>query len=101
MADEKNIPFVASTTYRLRPEVTWTVETQDILVRAGKGSTHRVPYPEAALWDLISRGYRLDKVVPMMGHIASLEAETARQLVLDTLEQWTACGFFSKELSHG
>jgi hypothetical protein len=77
------------------------VETTGLLLTDGKGNVRFVAYPEAAVWDLVSRGYRDNKVIAMMQSIASLDVETTKHLVLDSLENWTQYGFLYKETHHG
>lgn len=85
------------TTYRVAPEVKWTVETQGLLlVVDGQGKTHWLPYPQAAVWDLISRGRPAPKVLMMTSHIASLDLERAEKLILESLEEWTRLGLLTK-----
>ena len=91
----------ASTTYHLSPGVKWVVETHGLILTNGKETVRHVFYPEAAIWDLISRGYRLHKIIPMMCAIASLQTEQAEQLVLKTLEEWATVGFLTRENNDG
>jgi hypothetical protein len=81
-----------TTTYRLCPRVKWVVERFTLRVTDGSGALRTFDYPEAAVWDLMSRGYPFAQVVSMTGHIMSVGAETADTLVRRSLEQWAASG---------
>ena len=78
--------------YRLSPNVRWVVERFTVTLTDGKGRVRALRYPEAAIWDLVSRGYAYDKVVPMMAHIAARDTAAADTLVRTTLEDWASDG---------
>lgn len=80
------------TKYRLTPGVRWAVERVGITLTDGKGQVRRLQYPEAAIWDLLSRGYTFDKVVTMTAHIAGQDPANARTLVVAALAEWADCG---------
>jgi hypothetical protein len=85
------------TRYCLAPGVRWHVGPTSLTLTDGKGRVRTLGYPEAAVWDLVSRGYALDKVVPMMTHIAALEEDGARRLVASSLEAWHEDGFLLRD----
>ncbi len=87
--------------YRPARGVRWAVEADGLLLADGAGRVVRIGYPEAAIWDLMARGYRHGKLVPLMTHIAALEPAAAGELVADQLEQWVARGWLHKELGDG
>lgn len=80
------------TKYRLSPGVRWVVERFTVTLTDGQGQVRSLAYPEAAIWDLLSRGYTFDKVVPMIAHIAARDAATAEALVRTTLQDWVGAG---------
>ena len=84
------------TEYRLRPGVRWVVERSALTLTDGQGRLLRVDYPEAAIWDLLSRGYSFAKVVVMTSHIAAVGVEVAEALVHGALERWAAGGFIER-----
>lgn len=83
-------------TYRVAPNVGWAVETWGLLLSDGRENPHWLPYPQAAIWDLISRGYPTAKVCSMLTHIAALDSATAETLVWESLEVWTQRGLLTK-----
>lgn len=79
--------------YRCAPGIGWVVQTTGLtLVRQGEGVVAELGYPEAAVWDLASRGYRFDRLVFVIRHVAGLDEEAARRLVLETLQGWVRAG---------
>lgn len=78
---------------RVAPGVRWAVETNSILISDGRTELVRIDYPEAALWDFVSRRRRADRCVPLMAYIAGLDAVSAERLINDTLDAWERAGF--------
>jgi hypothetical protein len=85
------------THYRVSPGVRWCVERVSVIVTDGKGQMLTLVYPEAAVWDLFSRGYPFSRVVSMTAHIASLDPDAADALVRTTVEEWAARGFVERQ----
>ena len=81
------------TNYRLSSGMRWSVERASILVSDGRGGAQALAYPEAAVWDLVSRGYPFSRVVALMAHIAAVDSSAAETLVRSTMEQWAANGW--------
>lgn len=77
------------------------VENDGLILADGHGATCRVAYPDAAIWDLISRSYDFGKTVWMMRYIAGLDDESSRHLVCDALDRWTTAGFLTRKEQHG
>lgn len=82
--------------YRVSRSVRWSVGRASVTLTDGKGKIRTLHYPEAAFWDLLSRGYSFAKVVSMTAHIASLDEAAAHGLLCSTLEEWTASGFLER-----
>jgi hypothetical protein len=82
--------------HELAPGVRWSVEADGLLVMDGQHRVHRLGYPEAAIWDLVSRGYSPDRCAQMMVYIVGESLDGARALVDRALNQWTEIGLFIK-----
>jgi hypothetical protein len=80
-------------TYKLAPNVRWVVDRFTVRLTDGRGAVRTLNYPEAAIWDLLSRGYPFVKVVPMTAHIAGLDPSSADALVRRSIEDWAEGGF--------
>ncbi|MEK7407750.1 MAG: hypothetical protein AAB225_21970 [Acidobacteriota bacterium] len=88
--------------YRCPPQVAWTVESDGILLlNAATASSRRLRYPEAAVWDWISRGESCDRIMRKTAAVAKMETETARRLVLEAVRSWVEAGFLVVENGDG
>jgi hypothetical protein len=82
--------------------VQWVVETAGLtLFRSVAGAFLCVPYPYAAVWDLIQRGYQRNDAVRLTGHIAGVPTGEARRLVDQAIRDWKAMGLLVSEAEHG
>ncbi|MFQ5603679.1 MAG: hypothetical protein ACE5HS_10465 [bacterium] len=87
--------------FKVAPEVRWVVERRGLLLVKGSQKHLHIEYPQAAVWDLVSRGYRLPVAVRMLAHIATLDEPDAERLLLESLHEWFAMGFLVREENHG
>ena len=86
---------------RVNPDLTWTIETRGLALHApGEGSTRTLPYPAAALWDLITRGGRSAWIWESFAAIAGVELETARRLAATLIDEWIEYGWLRSEDTH-
>ncbi len=84
------------------PSVSWAVEPWSItLFHREKRERRALRYPEAALWDFISRRYALDRAVRLLGAIAGLDEPAARALASATIEDWVRSGYLVEVTDHG
>ena len=79
-------------TYHVSRAVVWSVGRTNLTLSDGRGHVHTLEYPEAAVWDLLTRGYRFDDVVRLTGHIGSLPPADADALVRSALARWCDAG---------
>lgn len=80
--------------YRCHPEVAWAVESVGLtLIRRDTGRRLALGYPEAALWELLSREVPLPRLTGMMAAIAGLELQAARAWVTETIGRWVQGGW--------
>jgi hypothetical protein len=78
--------------------VQWAVEQRGILlIDTRSGRQCMLTYPQAAVWDLLSRGHDVPAVIDLITAIASLDLEAAAKLVHDCLEAWVRRGFLEGE----
>lgn len=82
--------------YRVAPGVRWQVGSTGVTVSDGSGGVRSLGHPEGAVWDLVSRGYHLDRVASLVGWIAGVDQPRARALVHDALESWRAAGLVER-----
>jgi hypothetical protein len=79
-------------TYHVARGVRWSVGRTNLTVANGRGHVQALEYPEAAVWDLLTRGYRFDDVVRLTGHITSTSSADAAVLVRSSLQRWCDAG---------
>lgn len=82
--------------YRLSPTVRWAVERFTLRLTDARGQVAILGYPDAAIWDLLSRGYPYPKVVSMMTHIAGLDEGEASSAVRSAISAWVKGGFLQE-----
>jgi hypothetical protein len=83
-----------SVSYRCHPDLAWSVENNTtILIRRDTGATSTLGYPEAALWDFLSRGIPLQRIVPLIAAIAGMEKSSAHAWMAGAIDEWTAAGW--------
>jgi hypothetical protein len=87
--------------YHCPEHVGWSVEIDTIrLINRRSGAVCRLGYPEAAVWDLLSRGYAHEDLVRLLGVIASVDLSEAEQLVLRTVKDLAEKGFLTQSGNH-
>lgn len=94
-------PQSGSPTFRAAAGVAWSVETRGIIVRAPGRPIHRIGYPQAAVWDWMTRGYHHDKIVSLLCPVAGIDPVTARRVIADAIDAWTAASLLICEHSDG
>ncbi len=80
-------------TYRSAPGLSWLVEPDGLVLTSSvTGAVHRLRYPEAAVWDWISRGESWAGTVRNTGAVARLDPEAAQRLVRGAVCAWVEAG---------
>jgi hypothetical protein len=82
-------------TFASAPGLQWTVESTGLLlVRPDRGVCGVLKYPDAAVWDFVTRGYGLPQIARMTRYIGGFPDEAAaRQFVQERLEAWQKSGW--------
>jgi hypothetical protein len=74
--------------------VAWVVEPHGVLlIHMARGRRRELGYPEAAVWDLVTRGRSGETIRSMLESIAGIGPQEARTLVDSCLVQWRAEGW--------
>lgn len=84
------------TTYHVTRGTHWSVGRTSLTVSDGQGGVWTFVHPEAALWDLLSRGTRFDAAVELMRHIASMSADESSAFVGAAIEAWHDAGLLEQ-----
>jgi hypothetical protein len=80
--------------------VSWCVEDRGIRLLAQEdGRTAFLPYPAAALWDLVSRRVPMDRAEAIVAMVAGWQGSTG--YVREQLESWMAEGWLEAGGRHG
>lgn len=75
--------------YRPAPEVVWNSEPNGVRVTPPSGDSVKLGYPDAALWDFMTRGIAEGRLILMLRHIGGFPDEAAvRTFVSSRLEEW-------------
>jgi hypothetical protein len=80
------------TAYRVAPDVRWVVERTTLRLVAAAGLPSTLHYPEAAVWDLVSRGYDIAAASRILAPVAGLDERQAEALVRVTVDRWVRAG---------
>jgi hypothetical protein len=84
------------------PHIGWIVEEGSVRVfHVQQGELLKLRYPEAAVWDLISRYLQEGDIVPKLAAISELNAAGARALLRSCLRRWLQAGVLVKTGAHG
>ena len=76
--------------------VYWIVGRTALMLVDGNGSATRLGYPDAAVWDLLSRGCSPGDASRLVAFIASLGIPAAERLVQSDVEAWVAAGLLER-----
>ena len=88
--------------YRLAAGVSWTVEPGGIFLTHNSGAAVlRLAYPEAAMWDWMSRGEPWEGLIRKTRAAAKLEEADAERVVREALRAWVEAGWLVSEASGG
>lgn len=83
-------------TFHVAPGVGWSVGRVNLTLTDRRGHVCTLEYPEAAVWDLLSRGYAFEKIEQMLGHIASMEPAAADALIRTAIGRWRDAGLLEE-----
>ncbi len=72
-----------------------------LLTHAGRGAVLRLGYPEAAVWDWMSRGEPWEGLIRKTRAVAKLEEAAAERLVREVVRAWIEAGFLVSEANGG
>ncbi len=86
--------YSRSLTYQCHPQAAWIVEKYGLsLVHPDTGQSMRLNYPEAALWDLLSRGLPVQRAAVIMTVISKMAPGAVLRWIVETLDYWAQAGW--------
>jgi hypothetical protein len=88
---------------RCAPDVSWRAESDGIRVLApDRALTLKLGYPEAALWDMITRGVAGQRAITMMLHIGGFGDEAAAAaFITSKVQEWQRLDLLVAETGPG
>lgn len=84
------------TSYRVAPGVHWVVGRATLTVTGANGTAVTLGYPDAAVWDFVSRGYAVRDVERLIAPLAALEPAAAAAVVRTAIGKWIESGFLQR-----
>lgn len=88
--------------YTTGPGIGWVVEENGLLVLDAVNRRELfLPYPEAALWDLLSRHQSLEVVMPVLLAIFKTNSTAYEQWALKEIALWETNGWLVREGADG
>jgi hypothetical protein len=83
--------------YRAAEHVRWAVETGGVvLIDCATGAATTLGYPQAAIWDFLTRGEPDQQICANLCAIASLTPAAAQALVLETVAALRDAGLVTR-----
>jgi hypothetical protein len=83
--------------YRAAEHVRWTVEAGGVvLIDGATGVATTLGYPQAAIWDFLTRGEPEEKICAKLCAIASLDPAAAQALVMETVAALRDAGLVTR-----
>jgi hypothetical protein len=89
--------YGSSSTYcRLAEGMIWFVEEHGVLVIDELSRCSRLlSYPEAAVWDLLVRGFSARRAAMLLHGVFALSESAAEVLVTNCLREWSDAGWLN------
>ncbi|MDO8589613.1 MAG: hypothetical protein Q7T82_21520 [Armatimonadota bacterium] len=79
---------------RCRAKVSWAAQSNGLLLmRQDTGASATLSYPEAAIWDLLSRNVGYERVVKIISAMERIGADRAADVVESAVRQWLVDGW--------
>jgi hypothetical protein len=83
-------------TCRVAEGVHWTVGRAAVTIVDPAGVASTIGYPDAAVWDFVSRGYGPGEVAGLVAAVAAIERADAEELVRSSIARWMAGGLLEQ-----
>ena len=88
--------------YRVADGVKWAVEAGGVvLIDCSTGADKTLGYPEAAIWDFLTRGESSAAIAAKVCAIASLDQAASQALVAETVAALREAGFLAAREARG
>jgi hypothetical protein len=88
--------------YKCHPDIAWVVDKDGLIFFHQKTKTrHRMNYPEAAFWDLLSREMPYESITNMMASLLGKDRRSTQLWMSDVIEVWRQKDFIVAEDDNG
>ena len=84
----------------IHPQLRWQITQRGVRLFLNS-ETVFLEYPQAAIWDFISRGYQLDKTKQLLQHIAALDVDDTDKLVTEAVQSWLTNKYIEEITNRG
>ena len=75
--------------YRAGDHIEWTADIDCVKIHRNTDDLYdNIPYPEAAIWDLVQQKYRVDQMIAMMVAITGKSTANVERLISGTIREW-------------
>ncbi len=82
--------------YACSSHTSWIVEQRGVvLIDTNKNRSAQLCYPEAAIWDMLTRKWPRERLLRMLAVIAGADNDTAALLLEKCLEKWSGEGWLT------
>lgn len=83
--------------YRAGSNTGWTAEINGIKVFS-KTADHMtiIPYPEAALWDLLQQKYSTDQIIPIISAFTGKDRQNVEKMIENNIHKWLEDGLIQQ-----
>ncbi len=80
----------------INPLVQWVFANGGVtLCRAQTGPCCSLIYPYAALWDGLTKGYRIDELTDWLSILQDIDKTSAKSELMKTVQEWRNMKFIS------
>ena len=78
--------------YTIPSHVRWSVETHYLLLWAPSGNAQTIDYPQAAIWDFITRNYNVNDIIARLSIITNCTEHEMKKLYIESTNEWVRNG---------
>ena len=88
--------------WEISEHVRWAVQTDGLyVIHTRTMSSQKLEYPDAAVWDLITRYGSNRKIIQLLSHIANLSLQKTELIFSDCMGRWASSGLLTMDDGNG
>jgi len=86
-------------TFRCNPHIKSAVELNGVVIlNLDSGDSIFIGYPQAAVWDLVSRDFSFKQILKMISAITGQNEVEVERLIIECLNDWAENGYLAREV---